>query len=144
MGLIYAEQVEYMSLESMQKTHEDEIKILNDIDKLAVMVEREKATKEELEAKIDEYIVHVDAHFKGEEKLMQEYNFPSYDMHKMAHDMFLIDLQYATKQWKEYGDINKIINFVRKTPEWIVMHVNSVDAPTADFLVRKIEEAGSK
>jgi len=28
MGLIYAEQVEYMSVDQMQQTHEDEIKIL--------------------------------------------------------------------------------------------------------------------
>ena len=138
MGLIYAEQVEYMSVEQMQQTHEDEIKILNEIDKLAIFYERGEAKKEDLEAKIDEYIAHVKAHFANEERLMEEYDFPSYDMHKMAHDMFLIDLQYSTKQWKEFGDINKIINFVRKTPEWIVMHVNSVDAPTADYLVQKM------
>ena len=71
---------------------------------------------------------------------MEEYDFPSFEMHKMAHDMFLADLQYATMQWKRYGDIKKIIYFIRKTPEWIVMHVNSVDAPTANYLARKMEE----
>ena len=29
MGIIYAEQVEYMSVDEMQKTHEDEIKIIS-------------------------------------------------------------------------------------------------------------------
>ena len=140
MGLIYIEQVEYMSVEQMQQTHEDEIQILNEIDKLAMLLERGEATLDELENKLNEYIEHVKEHFSNEERLMKEYGFPSYEMHKMAHDMFLIDLQYATKQWKEYGDIKKIINFVRKTPEWIVMHVNSVDAPTADFLARKMDQ----
>ncbi len=140
MGLVYIEQVEFMSVDQMQQTHEDEIKILNDIDKLAILYERENATLEELESKIDEYIEHVNMHFSNEEKLMLEYNFPSYEMHKMAHDMFLADLQYSTKLWKEYGDLNKIINFVRKTPEWIVMHVNSVDAPTADYLANKMHQ----
>ena len=140
MGIIYAEQVEYMSVEQMQKTHEDEIKIINEIDKLAFEYERGTIIeKDELENKLDEYIDHVKAHFANEERLMQEYNFPSYEMHKLAHDMFLMDLQYATRQWKEFGDINKIINFVAKTPEWIVMHVNSVDAPTADYIARKME-----
>lgn len=60
-------------------------------------------------------------------------------MHKTAHDMFLADLQYAVNQWKRYEDINKITNFVRRTPEWIVMHVNSVDAPTANFLANKMD-----
>lgn len=140
MGLVYIEQVEFMSVDAMQETHESEIKILNEIDKLAILVDRGNATVEELESKIDEYIAHVNMHFSNEEKLMQEYNFPNYEMHKMAHDMFLMDLQYATKQWKEYGDLKKIINFVRKTPEWIVMHVNSVDAPTADYLAVKMDE----
>ena len=139
MGIIYAEQVEYMSVEQMQKTHEDEIKIINEIEKLAYEYEKGTIVKGELENKLDEYIDHVKEHFASEERLMQEYHFPSYEMHKLAHDMFLMDLQYATRQWKEFGDINKIINFVFKTPEWIVMHVNSVDAPTADYLARKME-----
>ncbi|QSZ41921.1 hypothetical protein GJV85_07315 [Sulfurimonas aquatica] len=141
MGMIYAEQVEYMSVETMQQTHESEIKILNDIDKLAIGLDRGTVELSELEAKIDEYIEHVTEHFASEERLMLEYNFPSYDMHKTAHDMFLADLQYATVQWKEYGQIKKIINFVRKTPEWIVMHVNSVDAPTADYIARKLQQS---
>ncbi len=137
MGLIYAAQVEHMSIDEMQETHENEIAILNEIDKIAINIGRKEATFEELEKKLDEYIEHVHAHFANEERLMQQYDFPSFEMHKMAHDMFLADLAYATKAWKEFGDINKIINFVRKTPEWIVMHVNSVDAPTADYIARK-------
>lgn len=140
MGILYAEQVEYMSLDSMQETHENEIAIINEIEKIYQRCEKGEAEQAELEVKLDEYIAHVKKHFAGEEELMEEYNFPSYDMHKLAHDMFLIDLQYATKQWKEYGDIYKIINFVLKTPEWIVMHVNSVDAPTSDYILKKMEQ----
>lgn len=53
--------------------------------------------------------------------------------------MFLEDLQHAVKYWKRYEDVTKITNFVRKTPEWIVLHVNSVDAPTADYIARKMD-----
>lgn len=140
MGIIYAEQVEFMSLDSMQETHESEIALINAVDKTATLVSMKKASYEELEAKLDEYIAHVKEHFSKEEVLMERYDFPHYEMHKMAHDMFLADMAYATKQWKEYGDINKMVNFVRKTPEWIVMHVNSVDNPTSIYLARKIEE----
>ena len=139
--MIYAEQLEYMSVEKMQQTHENEIKILNEIDKLAVGCARGSGEWGALESKLDEYIAHVKEHFATEEQLMEEYDFPSFDMHKMAHDLFLADLAYATRQWKEFGNINKIVDFVRKTPEWIVMHVNSVDAPTADYIARKMGEA---
>lgn len=139
MALVYVEQVEHMSVEQMQQTHEDEIKILNEIDNLAISFDRGEATQDELEQKVNEYIEHVHEHFANEEHLMQQYDFPSYDMHKTAHDMFLEELQHAIKYWKRYEDINKIINFVRRTPEWIVLHVNSVDAPTADYLARKMD-----
>lgn len=140
MGLIYAEQVEYMSVDAMQETHENEIKILNEIEKLATNYLVRKTHKEELELKLDAYVEHVHKHFANEESLMQKYDFPSYDMHKTAHDMFLLDLEYAMRPWKESGDMKKIINFVFKTPEWIVLHVNTVDAPTANYLAQKMQE----
>ena len=138
MALIYVEQVEDMSVDEMQKTHENEIEILNDIDRLAILCDRGEVTLEELEKKIDEYIEHVHKHFANEERLMQKYDFPSYDMHKTAHDMFLEELQNAIKYWKRYEDINKITNFIRRTPEWIVLHVNTVDVPTANYLAKKM------
>ena len=139
MALIYIEQVEDMSVEQMQQTHENEIKILNEIEKLAFGFERKTVEIDELEKKLDEYIEHVQKHFASEERLMEEYDFPSYEMHKTAHDMFLLDLSSATRQWKKFGDIKKIINFVYKVPEWVVMHVNSVDAPTANYLHEKMK-----
>ena len=138
MALLYVEQFEDLDVEEMQETHEDEIKILNEIEKLAVQYSMDKSNLNELEAKLDQYITHVKEHFANEEYLMEKYDFPSYEMHKMAHDMFLIDLNYAVKQWKNYGDINKMINFVYKSPEWIVMHINSVDTPTATYLAKKM------
>ncbi len=140
MALIYIEQVEDMSVEEMQQTHENEIKILNAIDNLAISYDRGEATLEELEKKIDEYVKHVHAHFANEERLMKEYDFPSYDMHKTAHDMFLEELEHAIKYWKRYEDITKITNFIRRTPEWIVLHVNTVDLPTSNYLAKKMNQ----
>lgn len=129
-----------MSVEEMQQTHENEIKILNAIDNLAISYDRGEATLEELEKKIDEYVKHVHAHFANEERLMKEYDFPSYDMHKTAHDMFLEELEHAIKYWKRYEDITKITNFIRRTPEWIVLHVNTVDLPTSNYLAKKMNQ----
>ena len=71
---------------------------------------------------------------------MRKYDFPKYDMHKTAHDMFLEELNDAVKLWKRYENITKITNFIRRTPEWIVLHVNTVDAPTANFLAKKMDQ----
>jgi hemerythrin len=140
MALVYIEQVEGMSVEQMQKIHEDEIKMLNAIDNLAISYDRGEATLEELEQKIEEYVEHVHEHFANEERLMQKYDFPSYDMHKMAHDMFLEELNSAIRNWKNYKKVSKITDFIRRSPEWIVLHVNTVDYPTANYLAKKITE----
>lgn len=140
MGMIYPEQLEYMDVEQMQQTHENEIAMLNEIDNLAIEYEIHKSDPAELERKLDAYMAHVKEHFANEERLMEQYGFPSYEMHKTAHDMFLADLEYAAQQWKEYGNLKKMLYFIRKTPEWIVMHVNSVDAPTAQYLAAKMAQ----
>ena len=143
MALVYVEQVEHLDVEEMQETHEEEIKLLNEVEKLAIQYNMKKTNLSELEEKLDEYVEHVKEHFANEERLMRKYDFPSYDMHKTAHDMFLTDLGYAITQWKNFGDINKVINFIYKSPEWIVLHINTVDVPTSAFLAKKMKlEAG--
>jgi len=138
MQLIYAEQVEHLDVEEMQNTHEEEIALLNDLDKTATLYGLGRADVSDLETKIDAYIAHLKVHFKNEERLMRKYDFPSYDMHKMAHDIFLSDIGLTIDQWKSFGDINKVINFIRKSPEWIVMHIDTVDAPTSAYIAKKM------
>lgn len=142
MALLYPEQVEDMDVEEMQETHDEEIAILNEVDKLAIFYGMDKTEEKlaALEAKLDEYLDHVKKHFANEERLMKKYDFPAYEMHKMAHDMFLTDISIAIKQWKHSGDIDKVIRFIRNSPEWIVMHINTVDAPTSAYLAQKMAE----
>jgi len=146
MALLYAEQVEYMDVDEMQETHDEEIAILNEVDKLATyyMLDKTESKLAALEAKLDEYLAHVKVHFANEERLMKKYDFPSYEMHKMAHDMFLMDISIAIKQWKHSGDIDKVIRFIRNSPEWIVMHINTVDAPTSIYLAQKMANEKEK
>lgn len=60
-------------------------------------------------------------------------------MHKMAHDMFLVEMDQAVSQWRRDEDINKIMNFIPKSSEWIVLHINSADAPTSGYLMQKMK-----
>ena len=144
MALVYVEQVEHLDVEEMQETHEEEIKLLNEVEKLSTKYLMDKSNLTQLEAKLDEYIDHVKKHFTNEERLMKKYDFPSYDMHKTAHDMFLDDISAAIRQWKNFGDIKKIINFIYKSPEWIVLHINTVDVPTSAYIAQKMAEESEK
>jgi hemerythrin-like metal-binding protein len=141
MGIIYAEQVEFLEVDEMQDTHEEEIQILNAIDKLYTRHFRGEDIQEELELKVNEYVAHVKEHFENEENLMLQYAYPNYGMHKVAHDTFIEELDYTYKQWeKTKKKIDTIINFIHRTPEWLVMHINTVDVPTSDYIYKKMKE----
>jgi len=143
MAIMSINQVNYVELDQMQKIHEDEINLINEIDEIATACVRGDGDLDLLVEKLEAYVIHVKEHFEYEEELMEEHDFISYDLHKMAHDMFYADLMYATKHWKQNGDLNKIVAFIRKSPEWLESHIETVDAPTAEFLVKKISESNT-
>lgn len=140
MGIIYAEQVDCLAVDEFQKTHEEEIAILNDIDKLYTRKFRGEDIQEEFEIKVNEYVAHVKEHFANEEKVMLEYGYPNYGMHKVAHDTFLEELNDVLKKWNRSKKIDYVINFVHRTPEWLVMHINTVDTPMSDYIYKKMQE----
>lgn len=141
MAIISIKHAPVMSLELMQQLHEKEFTLMNEVDELANGVGKGENGWGDLEAKLDEYIEHVKMHFAEEEELMEEYDFHHYDMHKLAHDMFLADLAYATRQWKAFGEIEQVVAFVRKAPEWMMDHIMKVDVPTADYLAPRLKAA---
>ena len=112
--------------------------MLNRIEKLYNRYRRDKSGLDELNEAIETYVAHVKEHFAGEEQLMQAYDFPEYEMHKLAHDAFLADLNLTYKGFKE-GELERMIRFLFGVPEWLVMHVNTVDAPTAAYLAHKVQ-----
>ena len=138
MALINIEQLGYVEVEEMQKIHENEINLINAIDALATECVAGEDKIDALVEKIETYIQHVREHFDYEEELMEEHDFFSADLHAMAHQMFLADLMYAAKHFRENGDLNKIVAFVRKSPEWLESHIETLDVPTAEFLAKKL------
>lgn len=137
MAIISTGQVEHMSVDSMQEIHEKEIKLINEIDYLANKRLEGKTDIKELEVKLDSYIDNVKEHFELEEELMEKYDFPSIDIHELAHQMFMADLSYTIRQWKEFKKVEPIIKFVRKSTEWFEMHATTVDMPTANYIAKK-------
>ena len=131
-------ELDTINLTQMQETHENEIKILNEIADLIKEYNKDDTKLDDLENKLIQYIHHVKDHFKTEEELMQEHDDPTFEMHKMAHDMFLADINYAKMIWSKSGDLDKILSVVKKAPEWLISHVNTVDKPTADYLAAKL------
>ena len=137
MAILTIHEVNEVDLEQMQHIHQNEINLMNEIDSIAHACVQGGGDIDQLVEKLEAYVAQVKEHFEYEEELMEKHDFVSYDMHKMAHDMFMADLMYATKHWRENGDLNKIVEFVRRAPEWLSSNIETVDVPTAEYIAKK-------
>jgi hemerythrin len=134
MSLLTIDQVHHVAVDEMQHTHEEEIRMLNEIDALATIYENIPNVQAELENKLDTYIEHVKAHFANEERLMRLYEFPPYPMHKAEHDRVLHELDGIVIRWKQHGEIDAIISYLRQSIDWIINHINTMDNMTAMYI----------
>ncbi len=140
MPLLTIDQVQRIAIDEMQHTHEEEISMLNEIDGLATLYEKDKTKLQELEEKLEAYIQHVKDHFANEERLMRLYAFPPYLMHKAEHDRVLQELNGVLIRWKQHGEINAIISYLRQSVHWIINHISTMDHMTAMFISQQTKK----
>lgn len=140
MSLLTIDQVQHIAVDEMQHTHEEEISMLNEIDALATLYENDKTKHEALEEKLDAYVQHVKDHFANEERLMRLYAFPPYPMHKAEHDRVLDELDDVLIRWKQHGDMNAIISYLRQSVDWIINHISTMDNMTAMYIAQQIKK----
>lgn len=140
MSLLTIDQVQHIAVDEMQHTHEEEISMLNEIDALATLYENDKTKHEALEEKLDAYVQHVKDHFANEERLMRLYAFPPYPMHKAEHDRVLDELDDVLIRWKQHGDMNAIISYLRQSVDWIINHISTMDNMTAMYIAQQTKK----
>ncbi len=110
------------------------IQILQDRD------ERERLGPEQLQQVVDGLVDYTDYHFRAEEALMREYEYPEYEMHRRAHHAFIRDMGV-------FKD-----DFVRASPEladrlldyltrWLLSHILNLDMHFGDFMASREDPA---
>ena len=77
-------------------------------------------------------------HTATEEALMEESRYPDRGRHRMAHEVFLADLQQLLIQLSAAGLAPQLEEALRiRLPEWLHFHVEVNDAPLARFLAKR-------
>lgn len=94
----------------------------------------EKADPAAIDAQLIAWVQHTDEHFAREERLMDEYNFFAYPMHRMEHERALQQLREVQQQWLAQRDYNALADYILYWREWLQQHVASMDFATAYFL----------
>lgn len=84
---------------------------------------------------------YADFHFKEEEKLQEEVEYPAIDEHKAKHEEFrkAVGELYEMLQ-EEEGPTPAFVEAVRKNVvNWLVNHIKSFDVSVASYINMKLE-----
>ena len=91
-----------------------------------------KETLLELHDHLKEYVVY---HFRAEEALMQQVNFPDLDLHRRKHQSFRERLSDIRQQISSQGPtLMNIIETNKALVAWLVQHVQAFDQSFGKFL----------
>jgi len=139
--LIQIEQLPRVALERMNKVHEKEIEIMNELYQLLQDYEKGNASIEDIDKAFNEFLEDVKHHFSSEQEMMEQYNFFAYPMHRGEHDMVLGQLQNLQKNWEKNKNPEIIKSYLENQfLPWLINHIQTMDTVTAHFLSHFIRE----
>lgn len=135
--MITQDSLPMVAIASMNDTHLEEILLINRLESVA----REEDI-EQISAVLLTLLEHTKVHFSGEEEMMQETNFPAFEMHKNEHDRHLGELKSLVSKFDETGDVRAIIVYIEGylTP-WLKHHIETMDTMTALYLQQSSNKA---
>ena len=129
--MIKQSDIPLVSLATMNSVHFEEVEILNTL--LAQL--DDKADFKTLSKSMEKLLAHMQEHFAGEEKIMQEVQYPSFRMHKADHDKVLNEARYAEMEWRNRKEVDALREYLaEEIVPWLDQHIKAMDVPMADFV----------
>ncbi len=123
-----------VSLDFMNRTHEEEVVIVNKLMKLLENNASAEAHEAEVSTQLILWLEHTEAHFARENELMQQVGFPAYPVHAGEHESALKGMQSIVDDWQANKDLDQLQDYVFKLwPDWFLAHVSTMDTVTANF-----------
>lgn len=124
--------LQQVAMPFMNTVHCEELTIVNRLDKLLSATE---ISEPEISACLNEWVTHTEAHFARENRLMEAYRFPAYQIHRSEHEHTYQQLRDVQDNWRETSDTGTLSQYVREIwPAWFEQHLMTMDTATANFL----------
>jgi hemerythrin len=139
--LINKESLPLVAMEFMNAVHLEDVDIINKVFELILIYENNplQENKQKLTNVYKEWINHTIKHFKGEEIMMEEKQFPPYHVHKREHQYALNKMNEIFQKWETTQDIQVLkIYFIEELIPWLTKHIQTMDTVTAMFLKTNI------
>jgi len=130
-------QIPVIAVDSMNRTHREEVEQIN---ALGALLDTDPLDRDAIGQALDQWVAHTEAHFARENRLMEEHGFPPYPVHAQEHATVLAEIHALQRQWHQDGDPAPLRAYLfERWPQWFMMHVNSMDNITAQFLANFID-----
>ncbi|MGM0461280.1 MAG: bacteriohemerythrin [Fibrobacterota bacterium] len=119
----------------VKKMNDDHTVIFNHINAVSETV-KTRAPKKELISSLRNLENFTVEHFKREEHLMQEHNYPEYEEQKRAHTKLLEKVRSITESVENGRDIDiiEVMVFLRN---WLILHIQGLDKKYGPYLNKK-------
>ena len=122
-----------VALPAMNRVHAEELALL---ERLARTLEA--GDEAGIDALLAEFSEHMEAHFAGEERRMEQAAFPPYPMHRAEHDRLRAELSEVRERWARERDPEVLARwFFGDYCDWLETHVATMDHVTAAFLAAR-------
>jgi hemerythrin len=133
--LLPPEQIPQVSLESMNRTHREEVELVNRLAATVAAGITGDADSAEIASLLDDWLEHTRNHFARENELMVQYNFPALPVHSGEHERVLTLLEDLRRTWIESKALRPLALFLfEEWPAWFDNHVHTMDNVTASFI----------
>lgn len=128
------ENIPPVAIKFMNRTHREEVAIVNSLmGALKARLSGEQ-NDSEISRQLEVWLEHTEAHFEGENELMQDTGFPAFAVHSAEHENTLDRMQTVVNEWYQNKNIERLHDYVcNQWPAWFMTHVNTMDKVTAEF-----------
>jgi len=110
-------------------------KLVNLINQLQTAVDHSTGQEFESEA-LDELVDYTRTHFRYEEGLMEQNQYPDFEPHKAQHEKMIKKVSEVLAEYEKNHDqaMNQAVVFLK---DWLITHINGTDKEYSSFLIAK-------
>lgn len=85
---------------------------------------------------LDDIIAHAADHFRREEKLMAETDYPALAEHQAEHDRLVEEVAQLRRRF-DAGESIYSLRVLQFLSDWLLRHIDATDRPLGDYLARR-------
>ncbi len=121
-----------VGLNSIDLQHKKLISLINQLQTAVDFSTGEEFERDALNAVLD----YTKTHFTHEEGLLEQYNYPELEAHKIEHGQMIKHIENTIAEYEKDPDtsINNALDFLKN---WLINHINGTDKQYSNYMLEK-------